>query len=93
MTQSSEKPAAPCRLALKVQTTCPHCCRPMSIKNLKYQHKCKRTWDVAQRAEEEEKKAKAHFCARVQPGENEDKKAGAQNAAQLKYAALLAQIY
>ena len=50
---------APCRLALKAKTSCPKCCRPMSIKTLKYQHVCGRAWDVAKRAEEEAIKARA----------------------------------
>ena len=72
---------APCRLALKAKTSCPDCCRPMSIKTLKYQHKCGRTWDVALRAAEEEKKAHAQ---RKTPNVTEPK---------YKYASLLAQIY
>jgi len=73
---------APCRLALKSKTSCPECCRPMSIKTLKYQHKCGRTWDVAQRAAEEERKAYAHRA--------DLRTAEAQKP---KYANLIAQIY
>ena len=69
---------APCRLALKAKTSCPDCCRPMSIKTFKYQHKCGRTWDVALRAAEEEKKTHAQRKA-TEPKH--------------KYASLLVQIY
>ena len=82
---------APCRLALKVKMSCPKCCRPMNIKTLKYSHVCGRTWNVAERAAEEEHKARSEFveslaserCSRVaEPG-----------LPKPKYSNLLAQIY
>ena len=54
---------APCRLALKAKMSCPKCRRPMNIKTLKYSHVCGRTWDVAERAAEEEHKARSEFVA------------------------------
>lgn len=59
---------APCRLALKTKTSCPSCCRPMSIKTLKYQHVCGRTWDVAKRAAEEEHKARSQMTSMAERG-------------------------
>ena len=53
---------APCRAALQSKTQCPKCHRPVSIKTLRYTHVCGRTWDVADRAREEEQKAQAK-CA------------------------------
>ena len=53
---------APCRAALQAKTQCPKCHRPVSIKTLRYTHVCGRTWDVAERAREEEQKAQAK-CA------------------------------
>ena len=53
---------APCRAALQSKTQCPKCHRPVSIKTLRYTHVCGRTWDVAERAREEEQKAQAK-CA------------------------------
>ena len=50
---------APCRLALRTKTACPQCYRPLPIKTLKYTHICGRTWDVVERAHEEERKAHA----------------------------------
>jgi hypothetical protein len=52
---------APCHLALKVKMPCPKCRRPMNIKTLKYSHVCGRTGDVAERAAEEEHKARSEF--------------------------------
>ena len=82
---------APRRSALKVKMSCPKCCRPMSIKTLKYSHVCGRTWDVAERAAEEEHRARPEFveslaserCSRVvEP-----------NSPKPKHSNLLAQIY
>ena len=73
---------APCRLALKTKTSCPSCCRPMSIKTLKYQHVCGRTWDVAKRAAEEEHKARSQMTSMAE-----------RDLPKPKYSALLAQIY
>ena len=50
---------APCRAALQSKTQCPKCHRPVSIKTLRYTHVCGRTWDVADRAREEERKTHA----------------------------------
>ena len=50
---------APRRAALQSKTQCPKCHRPVSIKTLRYTHVCGRTWDVTERAREEERKAQA----------------------------------
>ena len=50
---------SPCRIAMQTKTRCPKCHRPVSINTLKYTHVCGRTWDVEERAREEERKANA----------------------------------
>ena len=50
---------APCRAALQSKTQCPKCHCPVSIKTLRYTHVCGRTWDVPERAREEERKTHA----------------------------------
>ena len=77
----------PCRAALKVKTTCPKCQRPMSIKSLKYQHQCGRSWDVAVRAAEEERKAHEAVQARTPAPE-----ARVAETTRARYANLVAQI-
>ena len=72
----------PCRLALQTKTECPRCRRPVSIKTLKYTHECGRTWDIAERALEEERKAHLlHPTIPTRPHEGRG-----------RYAELLAQI-
>ena len=61
---------APCRLALKVKMPCPKRRRPMNIKTLKYSHVCGRTWDVAERAAEEEHKARSEFVEGLASSKN-----------------------
>ena len=61
----------------------------MSIKTLKYQHKCGKTWDTALRAAEEERKA---FAQRKQTHSGYAR-VTAEAEPKPKYASLLAQIY
>ena len=56
---------APCRAALQSKTQCPKCHRPVSIKTLRYTHVCGRTWDVTERAREEESKDQAKHAPKV----------------------------
>ena len=64
----------PCRAAGRYQTQCPTCRRPMSIKHLRYAHRCNKTWDIDVRAAEQDKSAKDAFLARQQaPKESEQK--------------------
>ena len=42
-----------CRQAQQHTVECPVCKRTMTIKSMKYTHRCKRAWDVKTRANEE----------------------------------------
>ena len=92
---------APCRLALKVKMSCPKCRRPMNFKTLKYSHVCGRTWDVAERAAEEEHKPRSEFVeslASEAPLAREQSSLRCSRMAEPglpkpKYSNLLAQIY
>ena len=42
-----------CRQAQQHTVQCPVCKRTMTIKSMKYTHRCKRAWDVNVRANEE----------------------------------------
>ena len=64
----------PCRAASKYQTQCPTCRRPMSIKQLRYAHRCNKTWDIDARAAEQDKPAKEAFLARQQAQKESERK-------------------
>ena len=82
---------APCRSALKVKMSCPKCCRPMNIKTLKYSHVCGRTWDIAERAAEEEHKAHSQFVESL--AREQRSRVAEPDLPKPRYSNLLAQIY
>ncbi len=82
---------APCRLALKVKMSCPKCRRPMNIKTLKYSHVCGRTWDVAERAAEEEHKARSEFVESL--AKEQRSRVAEPNSPKSNYSSLFAQVY
>ena len=64
----------PCRAASKYQTQCPTCRRPMSIKHLRYAHRCNKTWDIDARAAEQDKLAKEAVLARARAQKDQKEK-------------------
>ena len=51
--ESAEVRQPICRQAQQHTVQCPVCKRTMTIKSMKYTHRCKRVWDVKTRANEE----------------------------------------
>ena len=64
----------PCRAAGKYQTRCPTCRRPMSIKHLRYSHRCHKTWDIQARALEQDKLAKEAVLGRARAQNDQKEK-------------------
>ena len=54
-----------CRQAQQHTVQCPVCKRTMTIKSMKYTHRCKRAWDVQTRANEEATMAIARWQQRM----------------------------
>ena len=54
----------PCRAAGRYMTECPNCRRPLTVKHLRYAHRCGRSWDVDARAVEQNRVAKEAFLSR-----------------------------
>ncbi len=64
-TDTEEHPHAPCRAAELYRVTCPRCGRTMRLKTLRYSHVCRRSFDVPERACEQQIAADAAISARM----------------------------
>ena len=56
---------APCREAARCVVACPRCGRQLQLKTLRYSHVCNRTFNVAERAVEQQKAAEMAAHARM----------------------------
>ena len=62
---TEEIPQPPCRAAESSIISCPRCGRSMKLKTLRYTHVCRRTFDVPERACEQQLAAEAAIYARM----------------------------
>ncbi len=62
---TEEHPPPPCRAAESYIVSCPRCGRSMKLKTLRYTHVCRRTFDVQERASEQQIAAEAAINARM----------------------------
>ena len=63
---SDSRPPPPCRAAAKRLTACPHCGRHVTLKTLRYSHKCGRSFSEQERVREQQVQAERAVRARLQ---------------------------
>ena len=68
---------SPCRAAARYMTACPMCKRVVNIKTLRYTHMCGHSWDVAERAKQQQ--IAAHAAIRDWAKDDEHVPEGSNN--------------
>ena len=71
---------APCRAAEKSMTQCPRCNKIMTLKTMRYSHICGKTWNVTQRALEQQHAAQAALTARMESQRQQKEQVQSQQA-------------